>query len=245
LVNNVIEINDGNSNQLAVTANNAYTDDTWHHFELKAKCHDTDGTVELRIDGVNVASATSVNTSTIGNDEWASAILCGTGTGSKNSIFDDLYICNDQGSTNNDFLGECYVRTLRPTSDAGTNDGTPSTGSDHYALIDEEFCNEDTDYITLDTDGDKEMYGYETLSANGLIVGLAMATMANTLTACDVRVNQIFESGAVESSQDSRPMPADFYYGIQHVQEVNPDTGSAWTTSEINAGTFGCELDVQ
>jgi hypothetical protein len=245
LTNNVIEINDGDGNQLAVTASDVFTEDTWLQMELKAKCHAADGTVELRIDGVNVASATSVNTATIGDAEWASVIFSGTGTTTRNPIFDDLYICNDQGSTNNDFLGACFVRTLRPTSDAGPNDGTPSAAVDHYTLVDEVKLDEDATYITLDTDTDKEMFGYEALASGGLIFGVAMTTLVTTVTACDVRVNQVFESNASESSQNSKTLPASSYYGIHHVQEVSPDTSVAWTTSEINAGTFGCELDVQ
>ena len=36
--------------------------------------------------------------------------------------------------------------TIRPTSDNGTNEWTCSTGSDHYALVDEAEAN-DSDYL--------------------------------------------------------------------------------------------------
>jgi hypothetical protein len=176
---------------------------------------------------------------------WSTAIISSLGSGVNNPIFDDLYIVNDQGSTNNDFLGECYVRTLRPTSDASPNDGTPSTGNDHYAMVDEVQADSDTSYITLDTDTDKEMFGYESLASGGLIMGVSMTTLVESTTACDVRVNNVFKAGTTESAQTSKAVAASYYMGLQHVQEDSPDTSAPWTTSEVNSGEFGCELDVQ
>jgi hypothetical protein len=243
---NAIRVNDGSGSQLAVTANGIVSPDTWHHIELQAKCDDTTGYVDLRVDGVSVASANNVDTSDTGASLWSAAVLCSAGSVLYPVYFDNLYVCNDQGSTNNGFLGECFVHTLSPNSDAGTNQGTPSTGNDHYAVVDEIPPTDDTDYITLDTDTEKEMFGYETLSVNSgaPVLGVQLASVASRRTAAFAKLTHVFESGAVESSHNSHTLHGtEGYMGVQHIQETNPDTGNLWTESEVNAGTFGVELD--
>ena len=241
-----IEINDGGGTQLAVTSANTVSANTWHHVEVQAKCNSTTGYVELRVDGATVASVNNVDTTESGSEEWSCVALCAPGSVLYQMRFDNLYICNDQGSTNNGFLGECFVHTLKPTSDAGTNDGTPSTGNDHYAMVDEAVPDTDTTYITVDTDGDKEMFGYETLSINSgaPVLGIQMASVGARRTAAFAKLKHVFESGGTESSQNSHTLHGTAnYMGVQQIQESNPDTSAAWTESEVNAGTFGVELD--
>jgi len=135
---------------------------------------------------------------------------------------------------------------LEADLNAGTNDGTPSTGNDHYAMVDEAVPDTDTTYITVDTDGDKEMFGYEALSVNSgaPVLGVQMASIGARRTAAFAKLTHVFESGGTESSQNSHTLHGTAnYMGVQHIQESNPDTGNAWTESEVNAGTFGVELD--
>ena len=41
------------------------------------------------------------------------------------SSIDDVYIANDEGSVNNDFLGPIYIRTILPETQGSKNDGVP------------------------------------------------------------------------------------------------------------------------
>ena len=59
----------------------------------------------------------------------------GTGT-----TIDDFYICNDEGSINNDFLGNVKVRRVIPTGDGSLNQGLPSGGIGYrFMNVDEDF----------------------------------------------------------------------------------------------------------
>ena len=48
--------------QLAITGTLTITTGEWHYLELKVKCHATEGTYEVRLDGVSQLSGTEVNT---------------------------------------------------------------------------------------------------------------------------------------------------------------------------------------
>ena len=68
-------------------------------------------------------------------------------------MIDDVYVTNT--STR---LGESRVAVLYPSADTAHADWTPSTGTDHYALVDETTVNSDTDYVASGTVGDLDLY---------------------------------------------------------------------------------------
>lgn len=244
--NYAFTVTNNSGTQLAVTTNNAFTVNTWYHIELQVYCHTTNGIVDLRINGETVASATDVNTATGGPTlNYSELILSATGNVLYAPYIDDVYVCDGAGSTNNTFLGECKVVTLRPTSDAAPNDGTPSTGNDHYALLDEVKPDYDTSYISLTGNGDKEMFGYENLSSSSPVKGVCLTTVARTFGAHSTKLKSVLKSGNSSTAFTAKPvLGGGIYSAVQHISETNPGTSALWTASEIDAGTFGCELEV-
>lgn len=59
--------------------------------------------------------------------------------------FDDFVL-----STGDRMAGPCYVRTLYPDSDVSTSGWSPSTGTDHFGVVDETLYDR-TDYLTAST----------------------------------------------------------------------------------------------
>ena len=54
--------------------------------------------------------------------------------------FDDVYICSDEGTVNNTFLGNVKVRRVRPTGEGSENDAIPNGGIGYrYMAVDEDF----------------------------------------------------------------------------------------------------------
>ena len=66
---------------------------------------------------------------------------------------DDVYVTNSGAR-----LGESRVAALYPNADTADADWTPSTGTDHYALVDETTVNSDADYVASGTVGDLDLY---------------------------------------------------------------------------------------
>ncbi len=63
---------------------------TWYYVELQAKLHDTTGFVTLRVNGVQVASATNVDTKNAGTKTTFDTIFMTTGS-TVVQVWDDLY----------------------------------------------------------------------------------------------------------------------------------------------------------
>jgi hypothetical protein len=155
-------------------------------------------------------------------------------------LFDDLYICDQSGATNNDFLGDVRIDVVFPNG-AGTHQSwTPSTGTDHAALIDETAPNT-TDYLTGGAAGSKETSTLQDLSVNGAILAVQVnAALAKTdAGACTTK--NLIRSGTTEAN-GAVFAPSTSYLYSSSIHESDPATGAAWLTSAINALEAGVEV---
>jgi hypothetical protein len=84
---------------------------TAYYIEVKVVHHASAGSIEVRVDGVTVYTKTGINTARSGhayaNKVWClGALSLGTGI----MDMDDLYVVDDTGGADNDFLGDVYQR---------------------------------------------------------------------------------------------------------------------------------------
>lgn len=202
------------------------------------------GTCKVRLNGVDIITvATSQDTQNTAN-ATANQVRLGSSIGNSlnaTSImtFSDLYICDSAGSTNNDFLGDSRVDTIFPTSDGNYSQFTCSTGSSHFALVDEASVNT-SDYNDGGTVNDRDSYGMGNLSAlasqtvYGLQVNAAcLKDDAGAKSAATfVRSNSTNGDGASAALGTSQSF-------ISQIFETNPDGSVAWTETTVNAMEAG------
>jgi hypothetical protein len=195
----------------------------------------------LRVNGVQVASATAGDTQSTAN-AYATRISIGAGSGdgfAHTATFDDFYICDATGSTNNNFLGDCIVETIRPNADGFYTDGTPSTGSSHYELVDDTVPNL-SDYVTLPDVGDRDSFGFTNLTP--LSSRVVYGVQANAAVAKDDAgsrsVATFTRSGTTDESGTAKSLSDDQVYCSQLIQ-TDPNTGTGWTQSSVNDAQFG------
>jgi hypothetical protein len=220
---------------------------TFVYIEVKFKFADSISTGDcvLRINGVEVANATSGDTQLTANAYANRAGLGLTNAGgfAHTVTFDDFYICDTTGSTNNSFLGDCRVDTLRPDADGFYLDGTPSTGSDHYVLVDETTPNT-SDYIDLAAIGDRDSYGFENLTP--LSTRVVYGVQANAALAKDdggTRLAGVFaRSGTTDADKGEVALSTDYLY-TSAVFETDPNTGTGWTQTSVNDAEFGVVVE--
>ena len=72
-----------------------FATNTWHYVEAKVKLHDTLGTVELRVNGTPVATATNVDTKNVGTKTVFDTIGIRSAGGVGTWQVDNIYIRND------------------------------------------------------------------------------------------------------------------------------------------------------
>jgi hypothetical protein len=218
----------------------------WYYIELKGTIHDTTGSYEVRIDGVSeaVLTATGVDTRNAGTTgQWDRFYLGGVVTG--NTYIDDVYICDQSGAApRNTFLGPVKVETLLPQTDAvaaGSNAGlTPSTGTDHGALVDENPPNT-SDYNSSPTVGLKDTYNYPSLTLTGTILGVQSNLYVAKSDAAVRQVCAVVRAGGVDyDGANVSPLTTFSYFS--EVRAQNPNTAADWTSSDIASLQAGMKV---
>lgn len=215
---------------------------TWYYIEFKVKCNNTTGTYEVRVGGVNVVSASGVDTRAGANDYHDIARLDWY-LGSGNTKFDDWYICDSTGSDNNDFLGNCRVVAILPDGDDTAGWDTASGGSDHCLDVDENPADDDTTYVEDGTSGHKDLYDYAAMTPDlGPIKGLSIKTVCRETDASSFSLITPIKSGITEDDDSAQAIGTTDYVTKTRISEFDPNTSVAWTETTVNAAKFGVKV---
>lgn len=153
---------------------------------------------------------------------------------------DDLYICDSTGSTNNDFLGTCNVKTMSLSSDV-TTEWSESSGNASYELLNEEIFDSDN-YIYSSTSGDKSTFETNNVYIFGGIVGLMTTTRSSISGYLDKYAKLNTQNGTNNLIHTSNMIPGmNNYIASTSILETDPD-GNEWTRDSLNNVRLGVEL---
>jgi len=241
-----IEIRRGNSNETIIATADAVLTVGWHYIEFKAYIHDSAGTTEVHIDGVEVPELTLTEQDTKNKSESyadLTKIALGTAGSSQTFDWDDFYLCDTSGSYCNDFLGDVRVeaRLADGPGDSVNTDWTPSAG-DNYDCVNENPPNSDTDYVSSDNPGDIDTYAFAALATTaGTVKAATVWLYARKDDAGTREVAAVARHDTSEAYGDTKTLGGTYaYYG--HIFHVNPSTTNPWTIAEINEAEFGEKL---
>lgn len=217
---------------------------TWHWIEVHAILDPSAGVVEVWLDGVQIINLTAQNTRQNGSATVFSQVGIGAGSSMQTTSadFDDWYILDPNISPNTGRLGDCKVETLAPTSDASPNDGTLSTGTDHFAVVDEAQWNS-TDYTDLaDTSGQEELFGMGDLAGSPTtIYGVRVLATIEKTDAGAMSGEVTCKSSSTETAGPSTPLLTTWAH-VKGIYEVDPNTSAAWTASGVNGMSCGLKV---
>lgn len=232
-VGDEIELKRG-STVLGTTTTLSLNTDEWYWLELKVYCDNTVGTYDLKI---NNTTALSGSGDTSDGEDYYNFVRIGAESGILDIQIDDFYVCDSSGSNNNDFLGECRVTAIRPNGNGTISEMAPSIGSNYSCVND----SDDNTYVEGDS-GKSDVYTYSDVSGLTGIKGICLrsrcletdAESFNMRPIMLVNGNTHFGSYAQVGSSD--------YTKHEEIIEENPDTSSAWTSTDINDSEFGLEI---
>jgi len=209
----------------------------WYYFEFKIYFHSTLGTLDVKVNGQTLYSDTNIDTLY----DSQSHTLITLHAPEDNSGFDDLYICDNTGSDNNDFLGPIKVETLRPDGDDGSQNWTPSTGGNHSALVNAANMWDQTDYIEASGANIDDLWTYSNLATiTGAIYGVQLITAAWTDVGLPLILQSICDSGSTVEYSPSKGIGVDKLPATHEmIWETDPDTTNAWTANGVNGASFG------
>ena len=214
---------------------------TWNYIEWKITIANSIGSNSciVRLNGTNIINVTA------GEDLQATANASATGfriKGASSTLhcFDDLYICDQSGGVNDDFLGDVKVVTLYPSGAGNSTDWTASAGS-NYQCVDETQGNGDTDYVSESTAGDHDTYAFGNISDSGTVIGIQTNMYARKDDAGTREVAAVVRSGGTD--YDGATVALSTSYAILwEVRETDPATTSAWDITGVNALEAGPKL---
>ena len=239
-----LKVDRGNTFLASSNTANLQTD-TWYYIEMKVYSHTTNGTVNVCLDGTEIISFSGNTRHRTGYAYQGvyDRVQWHINNGSALLAIDDLYIADGHGSGITDFLGDCEVATLSPTSTVSGN-WSPSTGNTLWSLIDEDT--QDANYIKEDTSGNQAIFELTNLTANQ-----ALGSVKGVMLCCDSQhsvqghqgyAKAITQNGSGGSVQDT----GNFMPGVTNplcytvMMETDPD-GNPWAPATVNQLRMGVE----
>lgn len=227
---------------IAQSAANVW-DDNWHYIQLSATIHATTGRVIIYVDGTNVVDFTgnTKNTGTSNNIDLV-RFKASKYVGASTLVqIDDLYVCDNTGSTNNTFLGDVRVQSLVPTGAGSSTQLAPTGSANNWQNVSEVPYNNAT-YNASSTVGQTDLYtlGDLTAGTTGVFATQSVAHMQKS-DAGTGNVKVAIKSGA-STYYDPTQSLGSTVTAYATVRETNPATSAAWTVSDANALEAGVEV---
>lgn len=230
------------------TSSSALTQNVFHYIELKVVIHDSAGTVDLRVDGVQTGwlTLTSQDTKATSSATWDELILGGirtAGTSAYEWDYDDIYVLDGTGTAAQwkAFKGDTRVDYRTLTANGANRAFTPSTGTDDFAVVDEAAVNGDTDYLTAAAAADKCSGVCQDAPVPGAeIYGIQIIAWGKKTDAGASGHKGLIRIGSTDYLGTERGL-ATSYSCKREPMDVSPATAVAFTESEFNAAEIGAQ----
>lgn len=237
-------------NTVLATSSSPLSTGNWQYLEFKATIG-TSGSVELRKNGRTIASASGVVTKTTANNS-ANAIVLGLQTGSTggpavNVFYDDVYVCDGTGTTNNNFLGDCSIDVYLPSGNGTHSDFLGSDGNsiDNYLLVNQTYPDDDTTYVHSDVLNAQDTYIIPDMPFTPTaIYGIQSNFIAKKNDAGPREISTAIRLSGVDYVGGGSQVLSTTYNNVMSIIELCPATSAAWNIAEFNAAEFGVKITV-
>lgn len=214
----------------------------WYYIEVGWTQSTAAGAITVKVNGVVVATATSIRTTSIfyPATTWDAITLSNTNNAS--GYFDDVYVCDDGGASPwNTFLGDVRVEYLRPTANGANTAWTVVGGGTQANAVDKNTAsNLTTPSVTSAVTGNRITNGYADPSVpSGPCFGVQVSALAVKDAAGLATLGAVVRhsgSEAVATAQGVSQTTSS--YKVTTLQ-VNPVTAAAWTLAQVAAAEFG------
>lgn len=213
----------------------------WYYIEFKLKLHNSSGYGQVRVNEQEILTYPS------GDMIWSGSIINQFKIGmlrSSDSVIDDVYVADNQGSDINDYLGDIRVDVIHPNGAGNYTDLTPSTGNNYECVDETEF--DDSDYVEGANAAEKDSYTYQDVPTDlddSGIIGLQIKHNAQrTAAATNIKIDPFIRIGSTDYSQTAQDLSDEFSMVDGDIVLDDPSDSNPWTQAKINACEFGVEV---
>lgn len=227
-----LSIRRGASTVLGTSAVGLVSPGVWNYIEFKATINNS-GSYELRFNGTNILSDSGVDTQQSSNAYMNKFGFVAAGYTNRN--IDDFYFLDTSGSTNNDFLGDVRIETIRPTGAGNQTDFTPSTGS-NWENVDDTTPDDDSTYNYHAPQGlpGTDLFTMGDLTTiSGSIFGIQPIIYTRKDDAGSADLYSVIRTGGTDYVGSGISLGDSYIYHTDILEE-NPNTATAWTVTDIN-----------
>ncbi len=223
-----------------VTSASGITAGSFQYIEIKVKVHDTTGTVDVLVDGVNFATFTgdTRNVGAVGTIDTF-FFLGETGSAAVNPVanIDDFYLLDTNGSTNNTYLGDIRVECKIPNGAGNYAQWTPSA-STNVSNIDDATPDGDTTYNSSATAAQKDSFTIPAITpTTGTIYAVAVNLHARKDDAGARSIRALARLSGTDLTGATKAVTTS-YVNYQEVFETKPG-GGAWAVADANGAEYG------
>jgi hypothetical protein len=212
--------------------------DVWAGLEWEIEFSQTVGEFRLWKDNVQIINATGLD-----NCDTANANCRYVRSSVSNGLDSDMYIDDWYITDGLRLGGNPLCISLHPTTDGGVNVWTAFSGTDEFAMVDENASDADTTYNQASTAGDESRHGCEDLPSyitDVIAVGAYALLRKTDAVAREARV--LLNSGGTESLGNTLTLTTSYASSRIGVLETDPNTAAAWTLTNVNAVEVGYEV---
>ena len=242
--NGMLQLLDKSGSVIAKSSRGVIHNDQWHDLQVKLT-YGASGSCEIKVDDVTVINETGIDTTATGGSSYHgyARVYSFLGNTFYSPFFDDFWCCDTTGNTNNDFLSTKRILGYLPTGD-DTSEWTPSTGNDHYAVVDENPPDDSSTYISSSSgSGDLDLFTHASiLSDTSNINGVKVAMDVALASAGSENTKQAVESGNTVYYGSNHTIDSTSWGYRNYYWETDPDTGNLWTVNGFNNAKFGVEM---
>ena len=231
----------GDGTVLATSASNVYPGGSWQYIELCAAIDSTVGYCELRVNGGTVATF-SGNTRSGGVSTSIDRFdLLRTSAGTETDYWDDLYVCDATGTSNNTFLGDIQVQTLLPNGAGASTQFTPTGAATNWQAV-SKIPYSTTVYNSASTVGFLDLYTLSPLSVGtGTVMGIQTNMISNKTGAGTANIKAALRSGGSVYFDTTLALSTTAAWSGA-VRQTDPATSVAWTVNGVNGLQAGAEV---
>lgn len=227
---------------LGTTATGLLALATWAYIELYCLIDNTTGAYELRVDGVNVLSASGVDTQ---NGGTPTVTVIGMNRPSVSSVIhrlDDIYVVTGDGTGLSGFQGEISIEGIKPNAAGNYTQLTPVGSATNWQNVDDVPFSS-VDYNGSTTVGNKDTYGLANLTATtGTIIGTVHHMAWLKFFAGFIKGREVIRIGGVDYNRSDTPSLSATMRPFSEIIEESPATSAPWTISEVNGMEAGGEV---
>lgn len=216
------------------TASGTYSNNVWYYVEAHIVISDTVGVFELKVNGTQVLNLTGIDTRNAGTTV-NQLNLAGNGI----CFLDDMYVNDTTGTVNTAYSGDIRISAYIPNADGTTSGMTLSTGTSHFAVVDERPPNtSDYAYGTGTTEVDTLNVPNTVSVATVQAVTLWLYAAKSDAGAGNIAT--VLKSSATTDTGTDQALSTSYAYYYK-VYNQDPNGPTNWTASAVDSMEIGAK----